>query len=99
MMIYCPVERGRVCIDSQLEICSASEVAAMIEVLLRQLTSMIIDRECGASYLAMVNAGRGRSAEGSGAGVGKDDRRLYTCPQCNGSQVPMASRGRGRGSR
>jgi len=23
----------------------------------------------------------------SGASVGKDDRRLYTCPQCNGSQV------------
>jgi DnaJ-class molecular chaperone len=34
-----------------------------------------------------VNTGCGRSAEGSGAGVGKDDRRLYTCPQCHGSQV------------
>jgi TnpA family transposase len=45
MMIYCPVERGRVCIDSQFEACSASEVTAMIEVLLRQLTSMIIDRQ------------------------------------------------------
>jgi hypothetical protein len=22
-----------------------------------------------------------------GAGVGKDDRRLYICPECNGSQV------------
>jgi DnaJ-class molecular chaperone len=25
--------------------------------------------------------------EGSGADVGKDDRRLYTCPQCDGAQV------------
>lgn len=49
----------------------------MIEVLLRQLTSMIIDRERRAPYLAMVNTGCGRSAEGSGTGVGKDDRRLY----------------------
>ena len=44
-MIYWHVERGRVCIYSQLKTCSASEVAAMIEGLLRHLTSATIDRQ------------------------------------------------------
>ncbi|MGH3778983.1 MAG: Tn3 family transposase [Pseudonocardiaceae bacterium] len=45
IMIYWHVERGRVCIYSQLKTCSASEVAAMIEGLLRHLTSATIDRQ------------------------------------------------------
>jgi len=44
VMIYWHVERKSVCIYSQLKTCSASEVAAMIEGLLRHLTSAEIDR-------------------------------------------------------
>jgi len=44
-MIYWYVERGRVSIYSQLKTCSASEVASMIEGLLRHLTSATIDRQ------------------------------------------------------
>jgi TnpA family transposase len=43
-MIYWYVERKSVCIYSQLKSCSASEVAAMIEGVLRHLTSAEIDR-------------------------------------------------------
>jgi TnpA family transposase len=43
-MIYWHVERKSVCIYSQLKSCSASEVAAMIEGVLRHLTSAEIDR-------------------------------------------------------
>ncbi len=45
IMIYWHVERGRVCIYSQLKTCSASEVAAMIEGPLRHLTSAEVDRQ------------------------------------------------------
>jgi TnpA family transposase len=44
VMIYWHVERRSACIYSQLKTCSASEVAAMIEGLLRHLTSAEIDR-------------------------------------------------------
>jgi hypothetical protein len=44
VMIYWHVERRSACIYSQLKTCSASEVAAMIEGLLRHLTSTEIDR-------------------------------------------------------
>jgi TnpA family transposase len=44
VMIYWHVERKSACIYSQLKTCSASEVAAMIEGLLRHLTSTEIDR-------------------------------------------------------
>ena len=44
VMIYWHVERRSVCIYSQLRSCSASEVAAMLEGLLRHLTSAEIDR-------------------------------------------------------
>jgi Tn3 transposase DDE domain-containing protein len=44
VMIYWHVERKSACIYSQLKTCSASEVAAMIEGLLRHLTSAEIDR-------------------------------------------------------
>lgn len=44
VMIYWHVERKSVCIYSQLKSCSSSEVAAMIEGLLRHLTSADIDR-------------------------------------------------------
>ncbi|MGH3852331.1 MAG: Tn3 family transposase [Pseudonocardiaceae bacterium] len=42
IMVYWHVEKGRVCIYSQIKSCSASEVAAMIEGLLRHLTGASI---------------------------------------------------------
>lgn len=44
VMIYWHVEKKSVCIYSQLKSCSSSEVAAMIEGLLRHLTSAYIHR-------------------------------------------------------
>jgi TnpA family transposase len=44
VMIYWHVERRAACIYSQLKSCSASEVAAMLEGVLRHLTSADIDR-------------------------------------------------------
>lgn len=44
VMIYWHVERKSLCIYSQLTSCSASEVAAMLEGLLRHFTSADIDR-------------------------------------------------------
>jgi TnpA family transposase len=43
VMIYWHVERGRACIYSQLESCSSSEVAAMIEGSLRHCTDAQIE--------------------------------------------------------
>jgi hypothetical protein len=45
IMVYWHVERRGVCIYSQVTSCSASEVAAMIEGLLRHLTSAEIERQ------------------------------------------------------
>ena len=45
VMIYWHVERKSVCIYSQLRSCSASEVAAMIEGVLRHCTDMEVDRQ------------------------------------------------------
>ncbi len=45
VMIYWHVERRSVCIYSQVKTCSASEVASMIEGLMRHLTSADIDRQ------------------------------------------------------
>lgn len=44
-MIYWHVERKSACIYSQLKSCSSSEVAAMIEGVLRHCTEMAIDRQ------------------------------------------------------
>jgi TnpA family transposase len=44
-MIYWHVERKSVCIYSQLKSCSASEVASMIEGVLRHCTDMEVDRQ------------------------------------------------------
>lgn len=44
VMIYWHVEKKNVCIYSQLKSCSSSEVAAMIEGLLRQLSGEAIER-------------------------------------------------------
>jgi hypothetical protein len=44
VMIYWHVERKSVCIYSQLKTCSASEVAAMLEGLLRHETSADVER-------------------------------------------------------
>jgi TnpA family transposase len=44
-MIYWHVERKSVCIYSQLKHCSASEVASMIEGVLRHCTEMVVDRQ------------------------------------------------------
>jgi|ERR1700683_2747236 len=46
VMIYWHVERGLLCVYSQLKSCSSSEVAAMIECLLRHST----DAEIEANY-------------------------------------------------
>ena len=43
VMIYWHVERGRLCVYSQLKSCSSSEVAAMIEGLLRHGTEAQIE--------------------------------------------------------
>ena len=45
VMIYWHVDRGSVCIHSQLRRCSSSEVAAMIEGVLRHDTKMEIERQ------------------------------------------------------
>ncbi|WP_327209269.1 Tn3 family transposase [[Kitasatospora] papulosa] len=45
VMIYWHVERKSVCIYSQLKHCSASEVASMIEGVLRHCTDMEVDRQ------------------------------------------------------
>ena len=47
VMVYWHVERRRACIYSQLKACSSSEVAAMIEGVLRHCTSAEIDRNYG----------------------------------------------------
>ena len=44
VMIYWHVEKHSTCIYSQLKTCSSSEVAAMIEGLLRHCTEMAVDR-------------------------------------------------------
>jgi TnpA family transposase len=45
IMIYWHTERKSACIHSQLKTCSSSEVAAMIEGVLRHCTDMTIDRQ------------------------------------------------------
>lgn len=45
VMIYWHVERKSLCVYSQLKSCSASEVAAMIEGVLRHCTDVEIDRQ------------------------------------------------------
>jgi len=45
VMIYWHVEKKSVCIYSQLKRCSSSEVAAMIEGVLRHCTEMAVDRQ------------------------------------------------------
>lgn len=45
VMIYWHVERKSACIYSQLKTCSSSEVAAMIEGVLRHCTEMAVDRQ------------------------------------------------------
>ena len=45
VMIYWHVERGSVCIHSRLRRCSSSEVAAMIEGVLRHCTELEVDRQ------------------------------------------------------
>jgi TnpA family transposase len=50
VMIYWHVERRSACIDSQLKRCSSSEVAAMIEGVLRHCTDMEIQRTYADSH-------------------------------------------------
>jgi TnpA family transposase len=45
VMIYWHVEKNSTCIYSQLKTCSSSEVAAMIEGVLRHCTEMTVDRQ------------------------------------------------------
>jgi TnpA family transposase len=44
IMIYCHVEKGAVCVYSQLKSCSSSEVAAMMEGVLRHCTDMSVEK-------------------------------------------------------
>lgn len=54
VMIYWHVERKSVCIYSQLKSCSASEVASMIEGVLRHCTDMEVDRQYTDTHGASV---------------------------------------------
>jgi TnpA family transposase len=54
VMIYWHVERKSVCVYSQLKTCSASEVAAMLEGLLRHETTAEIDRDYTDTYGASI---------------------------------------------
>jgi TnpA family transposase len=45
IMVYWHVERKSACIYSQLKTCSSSEVAAMIEGILRHCTEMEVDKQ------------------------------------------------------
>ena len=45
VMIYWHVEKGAVCVYSQLKSCSSSEVAAMMEGVLRHCTEMSVERQ------------------------------------------------------
>jgi TnpA family transposase len=60
VMVYWHVEKGRVCIYSKVQTCSASEVAAMIEGLMRHCTSVEVQRQYvdthGASIVAFAFA-------------------------------------------
>jgi TnpA family transposase len=57
-MIYWHVEKGAACIYSQLKSCSSSEVAAMIEGVMRHCTEMAVERQYvdthGQSYVAFA---------------------------------------------
>jgi TnpA family transposase len=50
VMIYWHIEKKSLCIYSQLKRCSSSEVAAMIQGVLRHCTDMTIDRPYGDSH-------------------------------------------------
>ncbi|MER7506676.1 Tn3 family transposase [Nonomuraea pusilla] len=50
VMIYWHVDRKSVCVYSQLRSCNASEVAAMMEGVLRHCTDATIDRQCTDSH-------------------------------------------------
>jgi TnpA family transposase len=54
VMIYWHVERKSVCIYSQLKHCSASEVASMIEGVLRHCTDMEVDRQYADTHGASI---------------------------------------------
>src|SRR5256712_12131012 len=49
-MIYWHVDRKAACLYSQLKTCSSSEVAAMMEGVLRHCTAMEVDRQYVASH-------------------------------------------------
>ncbi|MGW6360137.1 Tn3 family transposase [Streptomyces sp. NPDC055092] len=54
VMIYWHVERKSVRIYSQLKSCSASQVASMIEGVLRHCTDMEVDRQCTDTHSASI---------------------------------------------
>lgn len=58
VMIYWHVEKGASCIYSQLKTCSSSEVAAMIEGVMRHCTEMTVEKQYvdshGQSYVAFA---------------------------------------------
>ncbi|MFF4391263.1 Tn3 family transposase [Streptomyces sp. NPDC001552] len=54
VMIYWHVEKKSLCVYSQLKSCSASEVSAMIEGVLRYCTDVEIDRQCTDTHGASI---------------------------------------------
>jgi hypothetical protein len=83
-MVYWHVKRRSVCIYSQVTSCSASEVAAMIEGLLRHLTSAEIERQYTDTHGASV----------SGTGLPASQARVATVPETTDSGTgPSATAG------
>jgi hypothetical protein len=79
VMIYWHVERKSVCIYSQLKSCSSSEVAAMIEGLLRHCSTMAVEATTSTVTVRPRSASRSVICSAS-----------VSCPASNGS-APNAS--------
>jgi hypothetical protein len=94
VMIYWHVERRSVCIYSQLKSCSSSEVAAMIEGLLRHCTDTNIDTSYvdthGASVVGTVAAPPVARVVLGGSRCGAAARS--PSPSCSGSGCCRGSR-------
>ncbi|SEG81767.1 Tn3 transposase DDE domain-containing protein [Thermomonospora echinospora] len=86
VMIYWHVDKGRLCVYSQLKSCSSSEVAAMIEGLLRHGT----DADIEANYTDR----RARCCRApGGAGMGKVSAWLPWLPAVPGAPLSACRRG------
>ena len=83
-MIYWHVEKKSVCIYSQLKRCSSSEVAAMIEGVMRHCTEMTVEK----SYVDSHGQSDVAASPGCLAGACRDTIPGYRCPPgLRGQQV------------